>query len=72
MTSITIQPARGYPGQTGTSQAPGPRRSVIPAAALSAELVHLVLTRVGLAEEEVRRLTKPAIARIGQYWTQGD
>jgi hypothetical protein len=43
----------------------------IPQGALPAELVHLLLTRVGLAEEEVRGLSKPeAIARLAQYWTQ--
>jgi hypothetical protein len=40
--------------------------------ALPADLVHLLLTRVGLTEDEVRRLSKPeAIARLQTYWTQG-
>lgn len=43
----------------------------IPMEALPADLVHLLLTRVGLTEAEVRRLTKPeAIARLEQYWMQ--
>lgn len=43
-----------------------------PPEALPADLVHLLLTRVGLAEDEVRRLSKPeAIARLQQYWTEG-
>jgi hypothetical protein len=40
--------------------------------ALPADLVHLLLTRVGLTEDEVRRLSRPeAIARLQQYWTEG-
>jgi hypothetical protein len=43
----------------------------VPSEALPADLVHLLLTRVGLAEEEIRRLTKPeAIARLQQYWVE--
>ena len=42
-----------------------------PPQALPADLVHLLLTRVGLTEDEVRRLSKPeAIARLQQHWTQ--
>jgi hypothetical protein len=45
---------------------------VPPAEALPADLVHLLITRVGLSEAEVRQLTKPeAIARLQQYWTKG-
>jgi hypothetical protein len=34
--------------------------------------VHLLLTRVGLTEDEVRRLSKTeALARLQQYWTEG-
>jgi hypothetical protein len=41
----------------------------VPANALSADLVHLLLTRVGLRESEVRALSKAeAIARLQQYW----
>jgi hypothetical protein len=40
--------------------------------ALPADLVHLLLTRVGLTEDEVRSLSKlDAIARLQQYWTEG-
>jgi hypothetical protein len=43
---------------------------VVPAEALPADLVHLLLTRVGLTEDEVRRLPKAeAIARMQRYWT---
>jgi hypothetical protein len=43
-----------------------------PSEALPADLVHLLLTRVGLTEDEVRLLSKPdAIARLQQYWTEG-
>lgn len=43
-----------------------------PAEALPADLVHLLITRVGLSEAEVRQLTKPeAFERLQQYWIQG-
>ncbi len=43
-----------------------------PSGALPADLVHLLITRVGLAEAEIRQLSKPeAMARLQQYWTQG-
>lgn len=43
-----------------------------PPQALPADLVLLLLTRVGLSEEEVRRLSRPeAIARLQRYWTEG-
>lgn len=45
---------------------------VISENALPADLVHLLLTRVGLREGEVRSLTKAeAIARLERYWMQG-
>ena len=49
------------------------RGAAVPAPeALPADLVHLLLTRVGLTEDEVRSLSKPdAIARLQQYWTEG-
>lgn len=41
----------------------------VPREALPADLVHLLLSRVGLTEAEVSLLTKPeAIARLEQYW----
>jgi len=44
----------------------------VPAEALPADLVHLLLTRVGLTEDEIRQLTKmEAIARLQRYWTEG-
>jgi hypothetical protein len=44
---------------------------VIPATALPADLVNLLLTRVGLSETEVRTLTKQeAVARMAAYWTE--
>jgi hypothetical protein len=44
---------------------------VVPAEALPADLVHLLLTRVGLTEDEVRRLSKSdAIARLQQFWSE--
>ncbi len=44
----------------------------VPSEALPADLVHLLITCVGLADAEVRQLSKPeAIARLQQYWTEG-
>ncbi|HVT68101.1 MAG TPA: cytotoxic translational repressor of toxin-antitoxin stability system [Trebonia sp.] len=44
----------------------------VPPEALPADLVHLLLTRVGLTEDDVRALTRAeAIARLQAYWTQG-
>lgn len=43
-----------------------------PSETLPADLVHLLLTRVGLIEDEVSQLSKPeAIARLQRYWTEG-
>lgn len=43
-----------------------------PATALPADLVHLLLTRVHLAEGEVASMSKDqAIARMQQYWATG-
>ena len=44
----------------------------VPPDALPADLVHLLLSRVGLAEAAVAAMTKDeAIARLQQYWTTG-
>lgn len=44
----------------------------LPAGALPADLVHLLLTRVHLSEAEVAAMTKDqAIARMQQYWATG-
>lgn len=43
-----------------------------PAAALPAELVHLLVYRVGLAEREIAAMSKDeAVARLQRYWTEG-
>lgn len=43
-----------------------------PPTALPAELVHLLITRVGLADEEVAAMSKAeAVERLQQYWTEG-
>ncbi|MEV0681534.1 cytotoxic translational repressor of toxin-antitoxin stability system [Actinosynnema sp. NPDC050436] len=53
-----IRPARG---------APEP-----PAAALPADLVHMLITRAGLDESEVAGMSKDeAVARLQRYWTEG-
>jgi hypothetical protein len=55
-----VKPSRGEPG--------------VPAAdPIPAEVVHMLMSRVRLAESDVARMTKEeAIARLNQYWTQGD
>lgn len=43
-----------------------------PATALPADLVHLLLSRVGLDEREVAAMSKDeAVARLQQFWTEG-
>lgn len=47
-------------------------RPAVPAKALPAELVHLLLTRVGLTEAEVAAMTKAEAAqRLHDYWSTG-
>lgn len=44
----------------------------VPAAALPADLVHLLISRVGLPEADVAAMTKPeAIERLQRFWTDG-
>ncbi|WP_328607772.1 cytotoxic translational repressor of toxin-antitoxin stability system [Amycolatopsis sp. NBC_00345] len=53
-----IKPARGTPEP--------------PAQALPADLVHMLISRVGLDEAEVAGMSKgEAVARIQSYWTEG-
>ncbi|MCO1580947.1 cytotoxic translational repressor of toxin-antitoxin stability system [Crossiella sp. SN42] len=53
-----VKPARGVPEP--------------PAEALPAELVHLLISQVGLAEAEVAKLGKAeAVARLQRFWTEG-
>lgn len=41
-------------------------------AALPADMVHLLITRVGLSEKEVAEMTREeAIVRLQQYWIDG-
>jgi len=43
-----------------------------PTGALPADLVHLLISRVGLDETEVAMMSKTdAVARLQQYWTEG-
>jgi len=52
--------------------APGRTAPAVPAGALPAEVVHLLLTKVGLAEAEVAGMSREqAVARLGRYWTEG-
>ncbi len=45
----------------------------IPQAALPADVVHLLITRVGLAEADVAAMDKnEAIARLQRYWSESD
>jgi hypothetical protein len=42
-----------------------------PAEALPADLVHLLITRVGLSESEVGAMSKAsAVERLSRYWTE--
>jgi hypothetical protein len=44
----------------------------VPAEALPAELVYLLMSRVGLDEAAVAAMTRDdAVARLNQYWAQG-
>lgn len=52
-----------------------PRRSDQdqPREGLPAEVVHLLVTRVGLSEAEVAAMSKPdAVARLTRYWAETD
>jgi hypothetical protein len=43
-----------------------------PPEALPADLVHLLLTRVGLSDSEVAAMSKTeAVERLNRYWTEG-
>lgn len=43
-----------------------------PARALPAELVHLLITRVGLPEREIAAMTREdAVARLQRHWLEG-
>lgn len=43
-----------------------------PSETLPADLVHLLISRVGLPESEVARMSKEdAVARAQRYWTEG-
>ena len=54
-----IKPSRGTPAT--------------PAASLPADLVHLLLHRVGLSESVVAAMTREeAIAHLQNFWSQGD
>jgi hypothetical protein len=45
----------------------------IPADALPADVVHLLISRVGLTETEVAGMSKAeAVERLNRYWTAGD
>lgn len=51
-----------------------PKRGIpdVPSAALPADLVYLLINRVGLGEADVAGMTKDqAVARLNRYWTTG-
>ena len=51
---------------------PGRGQPEVPAAALPAEVVHLLVKRVGLPENEVAEMSKAeAIERLKRFWTSG-
>lgn len=44
----------------------------VPANAIPADVAHLLISRVGLAEAEIAKMSKgEAIARLQRYWTEG-
>lgn len=44
----------------------------VPQEALPADLVHMLISRVGVEEAEVARMSKDeAVARLQRYWTEG-
>ncbi|MFC4131027.1 hypothetical protein ACFOZ4_10470 [Hamadaea flava] len=46
-------------------------RPEVPAEALPAELVYLLINRVGLDEAVIAKMTKDeAVARLNEYWTE--
>ncbi|MBF6083513.1 cytotoxic translational repressor of toxin-antitoxin stability system [Nocardia cyriacigeorgica] len=52
---------------------PARSRPETPPDSLPIDLVHLLIHRVGLSESEVAGMNKAtAIARLQQFWTQGD
>ena len=56
--------------QAGTK--PNRGEPEVPRVALPADLVHLLLNRVGLAEGEIAAMNKDeAVARLNQYWADG-
>lgn len=53
-----VRPDRGVPRE--------------PAEVLPADLVHLLITRVGLTEAEIAKMPKAeAVSRLQRYWTEG-
>lgn len=53
-----VKPERGEPRQ--------------PAQALPADLVHLLITRAGVTEAEIAKMSKAeAVSRLQRYWTEG-
>lgn len=45
----------------------------MPSGALPAELVHLLIAKVGLAESEVAAMSKDdAVARLQRFWLEGE
>ncbi|WP_432155921.1 hypothetical protein [Streptomyces sp. bgisy153] len=54
-------------GELPDRGAPEPPREALPA-----DLVHLLIHRVGVGEDAVARMTKEeAVARLQRYWTDG-
>jgi len=51
---------------------PGRGMPEVPVGALPADLVHVLVTRVGLADAEIAAMNKEqALARLQRYWTEG-
>jgi hypothetical protein len=51
---------------------PGRTVPAVPEGAVPAEVIHLLLTKVGLSEAAVAAMTREqAVARLNRYWTDG-
>ena len=65
-------PVRDACGRTGTHHVTYELSPEVPSEALPSELVHLLLSPVGLDEAAVAAMTKDeAVARLNRYWTDG-
>jgi hypothetical protein len=56
----------------GDGEPPARSRQAVPTSALPADLAHLLISRVGLSDADVARMSRDeAVARMQRYWTEG-